>query len=195
MVLNRVLSLVAHDGIDNWITNGQFPSNFTIGGKDYQFIVLSPQFKAWPQPKDINDMLNYAIGKYRLDYTKLYVSGNSMGGGGAWDYGWNYGQRITAIVPVSGASWPETEKANDIAKDSLAVWAFDCADDSTVPAWYAEDYVQYINEANPYIPAKETIFPTGGHNACKTAFDPSYTENGMNIYEWMLSYKKIKYNK
>lgn len=189
------LTKVEHDGIPNWITSQKFPSNFTVSGTPYQFIVLAPQFKAWPQPSDVNDMLNYAIGKYRLNYEKIYIVGNSMGGGVAWDYAWNYGKRITGIVPVSGASWPTTEKAAYVAADTVAVWGFHNSGDSTVPAWYTTDYVQYINNCHPYIPAKATIFQASGHSASTKAFDPTYEENGMNIYDWMLSYKKVKYTK
>ncbi len=187
------LTKVQHDGITNWITNQKFPSNFVVGGTSYQFIVLSPQFKQWPTASDVNAMLNYAIGKYHLDYERIYVSGNSMGGGITWNYGTAYGKRITAIVPVSGADWPTTEKAQPIADDSVAVWAFCNSGDSTVPAWYSVDYVQYINSFDPYRPAKLTEFNASGHNASSTAYDPSYEENGLNVYEWMLSFRKIKY--
>ncbi len=189
------LTKVQHDGITNWITNQKFPNNFLVGSTSYQFIVLSPQFKGWPQPSDINDMLNYAIGKYHLDYERIYVSGNSMGGGCTWDYATAYGKRITGIAPVSGASWPTTEKAQPIAQDTVAVWAFHNSGDSSVPAWYSIDYVQYINDYNPYIPAKLTLFNASGHTASTTAYDPSYEENGLNLYEWMLSYKKVKHTK
>ena len=187
------LPIVANNAIPHLIAAKTFPSNFTFGGKNYQFIVLSPQFKAWPQPADINDMLNYAIKKYRIDTTRIYICGLSMGGGGTWDYAWNYGKRITGIVPISGASWPTTQKGQYIANDSMAVWAFHNNDDGTVPSWYSTDYVKYINTYNPYIPAKLTLWPTGGHDAWTKATDPNYRENGKNIYEWMLSYQKKKY--
>ncbi len=186
------LPIVADNSIPHLIATSQFPENFVVNGLTYQFIVLSPQFKGWPQPSDINDMLNYAINKYRLNYEKLYVVGLSMGGGGVWDYAWNYGKRITAIVPMAGASYPTTQKAQAIAQDSVAVWAFHNNDDGTVPSWYSIDYVQYINNYDPYIPAKLTLWSTDGHDCWTKASDPNYTENGMNIYQWMLSNNKKK---
>jgi len=35
-----------------------------------------------------------------------------------------------------------------------------------------------------------TLWPTGGHDAWTQASDPEYREEGMNIYEWMLQYKR-----
>jgi predicted peptidase len=186
------LPSVANNAIPKLIADKTFPKNFSVNNVTFQFIVLSPQFKAWPQPSDINDMIDYAIRKYRIDITRIYVCGLSMGGGGDWDYSWNYGNRVTAVVPISGASWPTTEKGAAIAKDDLAVWAFHNSNDPTVPSWYSKDYVKYINDSKPDIKAKLTIFQASGHNAWTKATDPKYRENGMNIYQWMLSYRKLK---
>lgn len=186
------LPIVADNSIPKLIAAQTFPANFTVNGKTYQFIVLSPQFKAWPQPSDINDMISYAAKKYRIDTTRLYLAGLSMGGGGVWDYAWNFGKRVTAIVPMAGASYPTTYKGQQIALDSIAVWAFQNNDDPTVPPFYSIDYVQYINSYNPFTPAKLTLWPNGGHDCWTKASDPAYTENGTNIYQWMLSYQKTK---
>ena len=186
------LSVVANNSIPHLIAMKTFPSNFIVNGVNYQFIVLSPQFKSWPQSSDIDAMINYAKSKYRIDTTRLYLAGLSMGGGGVWDYAWNSGKRVTAIVPMAGASYPTTYKGQQIALDSMAVWAFQNNDDPTIPSWYSTNYVQYINQYRPFTPAKVTLWPTGGHDCWTKASDPNYTENGKNIYQWMLSYQKKK---
>lgn len=186
----KSLPIVADNAIPKLISQQKFPKNFKGPGGLYQFVVLSPQFKAWPQPSDINDMINYAIQNYKVDPTRLYICGLSMGGGGNWDYSWNYGKRATAVVPISGASYPTTDKGKDIAQDDLAVWAFHNNNDPTVPSWYSVDYVQYINQYKPQIKAKLTLFNSSSHDAWTKATDPTYRENGKNIYEWMLSYQK-----
>ncbi|HEX5153140.1 MAG TPA: hypothetical protein VFW07_16935 [Parafilimonas sp.] len=178
---------VAVNAVPKLIQDGQFPSNFTVKDKYFQFIVLSPQFKDWPQPSDVNAVLNLAIQKYRVDTMRVYVCGLSMGGGATWDYAIDYGKRLAAIVPISGASWPTTDKAAKIAQSGVRVWAFHNQDDSTVPSWYSINYVSYINNSNPQVPARLTLFPVNGHDAWTKATDPGYKENGKNIYEWMLS--------
>ena len=55
----------------------------------------------------------------------------------------------------------------------------------------AIDYVKYINNNNPLIPAKKTIFPGEGHVIWDEVTDPNYKEGGKNIYEWMLTYKNV----
>ena len=83
-------------------------------------------------------MISYAENTYRINRNRIYVCGLSMGGGGTWDYTWTEGQGIAAIVPISGASWPTTQKGAAIADDSVAVWAFHNDNDPTVPSWYSE---------------------------------------------------------
>jgi len=187
----KSLQKVADNAIPKLIANKQFPANFkSPSGGTYQFVVLSPQFRGWPMPLDINVMINYALKHYKVDPTRVYICGLSMGGGGDWDYSSSYGKRVTAVVPICGASYPSKQKGQAIAGDNLAVWAFHNNSDPKVPSWYSVDYVRYINNANPKIKAKLTIFPVSGHDAWTKATDPHYRENGKNIYEWMLAHQK-----
>lgn len=181
---------VAWVGTSSVIRNGAFPPNFSVGGKNYSFIVVSPQFKAWPSPQDVNAMVDWAISKYRVDTTRIYVSGLSMGGGATWEYAVSYGKRLAAVAPICGASGPSDSKAQKIAQAGVAVWAFHNKDDGTVTYANSEGYVNKINSFNPAIKAKLTLWATGGHDAWSKACNPTYKENNMNMYEWMLQYSK-----
>lgn len=182
-------------GVARLIKDKKFPANFKVNNKNYSFIVISPQIKVWDYKtvaKDVNDMISYAISKYRIDTTRMYVSGLSMGGGYTWDYAGAYASRIAAIVPICGASGPNDTKAKNMANAKLAVWAFHNDDDPTVASSNSKGYVSKINALNPAIPAKLTLWPTGGHDAWTKALNPTYKENNMNIYEWMLQYSRSK---
>ena len=184
------LWLAANIGTPGLIKNNRFPPNFIVNGKNYSFIVLSPQFKAWPASTDINTFIDYAVAKYRVDATHMYLSGLSMGGGATWDYAAIYNTRLAAIAPICGASGPTNEKAQKIAQGGIAVWAFHNQDDAIVTVNNSIGYVNKINSYNPPSAARITLWPTGGHDAWTRATDPSYKENGMNIYEWLLQYSR-----
>lgn len=183
---------VAGPGVPGLIKNKKFPANFKVGDKNFSFIVITPQFKKWPAVADLNGMITYAIAKYRIDTTRMYVSGLSMGGGVTWDYAGTHPGRIAAIAPICGASGPNDTKAKNMANASLAVWAFHNEDDPTVTVNNSKGYVSKINSYSPLIPAKLTLWPTGGHDAWTKATDPTYKENNMNMYEWMLQYSRTK---
>jgi predicted peptidase len=180
----------AWPGTPGMLRTKTFPASFTVGGKNYSFIVIAPQFKAWPSAKDVNDMINYSISKYRIDTTRMYVSGLSMGGGVTWDYAVAYPSRIAAIVPMCGASGPSDAKAKKIADAGLAVWAFHNEDDPTVSVDNSKGWVSKINSYKPAIPAKLTLWPTGGHDVWTKATNIATKENNMNMYEWMLQYSR-----
>jgi len=164
-----------------------FPANFVVGGETFQFIVVCPQVKDWPYSPDVDALVDYCINKYRVDKSRIYLYGGSMGGGATWDYAIDHGDRLAAIAPMSGASWPTEDKGKKIAQSGVAVWAFHNKNDPSIPSWYSINYVDYINNYNPVVPAKLTLFNDDKHNSWKTASDPNFREDGMSVYEWMLT--------
>jgi predicted peptidase len=185
------LSKVLANAVPKLLSQKKFPPQFSVGGQNYSFIVISPQFKAWPQPSDINDMVNWAVKNLRIDSSRIYVAGLSMGGGSTWDYGIAYANRIAAMVPICGASWPSKDQCGNIAKANLPVWAFHNQDDGTVGVDATVTTVNNINSFNPPTPAKKTIWPSGGHDAWSKASSPDTKEcEGKNMYEWMLQYSR-----
>lgn len=170
------------------IANGGFPSSFNVGGQSFSFIVISPQFKGWPSAADVNDVVNYAIQNYRIDQSRIYITGLSMGGGATWDFAAAYPTKAAAIVPVCGAAYPEGSKAQAIANAKLPVWATHNQDDPTVTSSYTTSWVSQIIQYGG--DAQSTIFPVSGHDAWTKTYDPNFTQNGVNIYQWMLMRQK-----
>ncbi|MET0466565.1 MAG: dienelactone hydrolase family protein [Chitinophagaceae bacterium] len=172
------------------IASKNFPVKFTVNGQNYSFIVISPQFKKWPSPADVDAIINHAKQTLRIDASRIYVMGMSMGGGATWEYGAGFGAGIAAIAPICGASTATLTRAKKIAAANLPVWAFHNIDDLTVNVGSTNKYVEDINAQNPAVRAIKTIWSSGGHDAWTKATDPAFKENGKNVYEWMLQYKR-----
>jgi dienelactone hydrolase len=170
------------------IANGGFPSSFNVGGQNFSFIVISPQFKAWPSSSDINDAVNYAIQNYRVDQSRVYVTGLSMGGGAVWTFAGDYPTKATAVVPVCGAWSADATRAQAIANAKLPVWATHNQYDPTVAVNNTTGWVSSIGQYGGNIIS--TIFPVSGHDAWTQTYDPAFTQNGVNIYQWMLQHQK-----
>ncbi|PZR29745.1 MAG: hypothetical protein DI535_01165 [Citrobacter freundii] len=188
------LSKVLWFGLPQVIDQGRFPGSFTVNEQTYRTIVISPQFKSWPTPADISGVLNYVIQHYKVNQNKIYLTGMSMGGGTTWDYAGSSSTaagKLAAIIPVCGASTPSNNTANVMANAKLPVWATHNNGDPTVPVSNTNLFVQYINTPNPPTPAaKKTIFDKNIHDAWTQTYDPSWTEDGLNIYQWMLQYSR-----
>ncbi|MCO6498012.1 MAG: T9SS type A sorting domain-containing protein [Chitinophagaceae bacterium] len=189
------LSSVLTRGTAKQINDGTFPSSFTVGSKTFRYLVLIPQFSAWPTSKDIDDIINYAIDNYRIDTVRIYMTGISMGAGAMWEYAgesFNNARRISAMVPVSGANPPLVSKSQNMAAANLPVWATHNSMDGTVPVCYTQDFVNGINNEEPPggSTAKMTIFTQRGHDAWADTYDLNFKEGGMNVYQWMLQFEK-----
>jgi pimeloyl-ACP methyl ester carboxylesterase len=182
-------------GPEHLIEEGVFPTSFTVNGQTFSFIIIVPQFIGWPTNTDVDSVIDFVEQNYRVDQSRIYLTGLSMGGGAVWEYagyGPPYVNRIAAIVPISGADYPWIGRANAIAAGDLPVWATHNDSDQTVPSWYTIDYVNEIN-ASPVPPnplAQMTIFHSYSHDAWDTTYSLNFKENGLNIYEWMLQFQR-----
>lgn len=185
---NRDLPLVLKHAIPKMIKEKSFPLTFNVGDSSFSFVVISPQFKEWPQSKDVEAVMNYAVEHYRISRHRIYMVGLSMGGGATWKYAADYGKRLAAIVPICGAVWSDTADAKRIAHADLPVWAFHNMDDQAVPVRSTTRYIEFMNKEGTAIAPRVTLWTTGGHDAWTKATDPAYREDGKNIYEWMLQY-------
>lgn len=182
--------------IHSLLRNRQFPHNIAVGGGNFSVIIFGPQFAVRPNADEINEVINYVTKNYRIDQSRIYITGHSLGGGLCWDYGGKYGSKVAAIAPVCGASYPSVTKAKVMANAQLPVWAFHSEKDHRVPVDYTQFFVNTINKfsrSNSTL-AKITIWPDPNeelkHDAWTNAYDLTYREDGKNVFEWLLSYKR-----
>ncbi|MEJ7626695.1 MAG: PKD domain-containing protein [Ferruginibacter sp.] len=188
-------------GVPKIINENGFPSTFTVGDSTFSFIIISPQFISWPYGNHLSGMIDYAVNNYRVDVNRIYLMGISAGGGAVWDYASASvanSNNIAAIIPFCGTMSPTQAQAGNIAASNLPVWAFHNTNDGTVPVANSRNWKNYINS---YTPAPNPLAlltefpvvsndPVIAHECWSTATLPSYKPNGINLYEWLLQYRK-----
>jgi predicted peptidase len=164
------------------------PKNVT-DHPDFPFILVSPQCpdnQTWS--KDVLlALLNEIIGSYRVDTNRVYLTGLSMGGYGAWDLGLSYPEKFAAIAPICGGGnlisllLSSREKAE--ALRSLGIWAFHGAKDPIVPVSESQRMVDAVKSVGVK-DVKLTIYPDADHN--------SWTETYKNpeLYKWFLAHER-----
>lgn len=189
------LPLLLNEGIPQLLDEQKFPADFVVDGAHHSFIVLAPQFNKVPDNTVLASFLDHAKKNYRIDESRIYICGFSLGSRIVCDYGAAFANTLAAIVPISGVSnFQVNEKAKSIAAANLPVWAFHNQSDVLFSAQETTDFISNINSFSPARAPRLTIFPdsTGmlGHDAWSKATNPSYKENNLNIYEWMLQYKR-----
>lgn len=190
------LEKVWKNGLPKLIQEQKFPKSFTVNGEQFSFIVISPQYsKTWVNGSDLDVFVKYVLDKYRVDVSRIYFTGLSMGGGVTWNYATakaEYAAKLAAVVPVCGSNTPSVEKAQLLASQNLPIWALHNNDDKVVHVNNSINYVKWFNEYTPTPKplARLTVFPSGGHDAWTKSYNPDYKEDGKNIYEWMLGYTR-----
>lgn len=155
----------------------------------FPFVVVSPQCPArttW-EPEILGALLDEVIVRHRVDRKRVYLTGLSMGGFGAWRLAIAEPQRFAALAPICGGGdvLPIflAEPARERALRSLPVWAFHGAHDEIVPVSESERMVGALRRAGA-TDVRLTVYADAGHD--------SWTEtyNNPKLYEWLLSHSR-----
>lgn len=176
---------------------------FNVNGQSYSFIVLCPQlgyeYGYWPASY-VDRVVEHAKATYRVDESRIYITGLSLGGGGTWDYAAAYPDKVAAIAPVCGASGAHASKIEALVTHRIPVWAFHGTNDCVVPAHTTLDWVRGINEyrnrPKEMPKARVTLYPNVGHNSWKQAYSPNpavadpVSSDPVTVYEWLLQHSK-----
>lgn len=183
------------EGIPKLLKEKKFPASFESDGRRYSFIVAIPQFKNFPDNDAVAAMLSYTRANYRVDTSRMYLVGFSLGGRVVCDYSAAYPESIAAFVTMSGvSSFDIAGKSSSIGRAGLPAWGFHNRPDQVFYWQDTRDFITGINAAAALPRSLLTIFEdsTGiqQHDSWTKATDPMYKEQGKNMYEWMLQHKK-----
>ncbi|MEX2231486.1 MAG: PHB depolymerase family esterase, partial [Cyclobacteriaceae bacterium] len=161
-------------------------------GHKFPFILISPQLKDnytnWPSTY-VMEVIDYVKTYLRIDEKRIYLTGLSLGGGGAWWTAQDYPELFAALAPVCGGRNDLTH-ACAIAGENLPVWAFHGDKDTVVPLSRSVTMVNAINgcQPSPVPQALMTIYPGVGHDSWTNAYQVDHSVHNPNVYEWMLSF-------
>lgn len=151
-------------------------------GHDYDFIIVSPQCPDNAYWSRINwfDSLYFDLSsKYRIDKHRIYVTGISMGGFGAWQVAMDYPDEFAAIVPLCGGC---NDSINICKLNKLPIWTFHGTADTMININETERLVSRLSKCDGNV--KYTRIENEGH------YIQYLYENKPEIYKWMLKQKK-----
>ena len=184
---------VLTEGLPLLLKQKVFPPNFYVNGQNFSFIVVAPQFNRYPDnPHAIQGVVDRVKKFFRIDTTRIYLTGISLGSIANGYLATTYPKKYAAFVPIAGITL-NSYYTQCIVQGNLPVWAFTNIDDWAVGSSNTINFVTLYNSMHPAIPARLTLLPNYGwhnHDAWTTAMNPNYKENGMNIYQWMLQYRR-----
>ena len=169
----------------------------------YKAVVLMPQCPedqlwnmATPQ---VEAALQRTLHEYRIDETRLYLTGLSMGGYGTWIWGAVEADRFAALMPICGggrmedlqmladkdlpdAAVPFDERISRLA--TVPIWAFHGAEDTVVPPESSRQMVERVKQAGGDV--HYTEFKDTGHDSWNQAY--AHEE----AIRWLFNQRKTK---
>jgi predicted peptidase len=153
------------------------------------FIVVSPQCQkgVWWDTDALLALLDEIERTHPVDPARVYLTGLSMGGYGAWHLGTAFPERFAAMAPVCGGGTLATLFVSNTHKRSelrsLAVWAFHGAKDESVPLVESERMVEFLRRLKVEA-VQLTVYPEARHD--------SWTETYSNpeLYRWFLNHTR-----
>lgn len=124
-------------------------------------------------------LVDEVIPAYGIDPERVYLTGLSMGGSGAWFLGSQFPHRFGAVVPLCGPAQP-LQWADGLLQ--MPIWCFHGERDRVVPLRRSRDMVQALKKIGNR--PKFTNLSGKGHN-----IESVYDNDA--VYDWMLS-KKVQ---
>ncbi len=160
------------------------------------FIIAAPLLKApgyasFPEAY-LDGVLEEVLANYRVDQTRLYMTGLSMGGEATYRFALHRPDTFAAIAPLAGFNPKYSPEAlsggyeaftqpMEMIKD-VPVWAIHGADDAVVPLDLAQKTVDDLKEVGGDI--QFTILENHDHDVWTDTYtDPQF-------YDWLLQHQQ-----
>ena len=197
------------------IENGEIRNSFTVSGTTYSYIFISAQFTSYiggqeHKSAEVDALINYVNSHYRVDSSRIYLTGMSAGANLVMDYvasSLAHAHRIAAATMASLCydttfmpSGPAT-----IAAATLPLWLVHCQVDAPCTISIPDNWVNKINTFNPnpapvyqrlpgWVSGPDPLdmchfsFP---HDTWRSLYDTTYTAAaGLNSYQFNLQFDR-----
>lgn len=175
----------------------------------YPMIVASPQFHKleatenannWGggNPEHLRTFIEYLNKTYRVDKTRIYLTGLSHGGNGVFDYLTKQDESTSMIAAAAPVAAYGANTGYSKSK-SLPIWVF-VGDQDVTNFNTSKSFITNYNNQNPAPThqAKITVFAGAGHDVWTRTYsgagigtaDPNYDKFDAPLYDWMFQFKK-----
>lgn len=147
---------------------------------EFPFLVIAPNCKSGCSWSSINydGFLKELVETYKIDSNRIYLTGYSMGGYGAWQVLENHSQWFAAAAPIAGGGNPDKIcKAKDVA-----IRAYHGEMDEVVSSQKSRLMIDALKKCGGN--ADLILYPKTDHGSwIKTYQDPAF-------YSWLLKHMK-----
>ncbi len=155
-------------------------------GREFGFVIVAPQCPEhirWSTEDWFDNFYNEITGKYRIDTSRIYLTGPSLGGSGTWYLAIRYPNRFAAVAPMCGFTSHMDfigESAGRLA--DMPIWAVHGQDDLVVPVSETQRMIEMLQARDKNL--KVTIAPDAGHGIYWSVYPDTA------LYDWFLGHDR-----
>jgi predicted esterase len=207
---DRGADSAGHKTFPGWVERSTSNLTQTYNGITYQYLVVAPQFNKYtrlqpgvpdqfPTAKQVENVINYVVARYRIDPRRIYLTGLSNGANMILEYAASSvtrARRVAAIMPVALCSQlghPNNTSRGYFAKNiglaKLKTWFVYCEVDNcgsgpalNVPNKWVDSIMKVPGAARPRYTRLRNLNPPTlyncsdslWHDAWSRAFDPNF---------------------
>ncbi|KAF0180375.1 MAG: phospholipase/carboxylesterase [Limisphaerales bacterium] len=154
-----------------------------------KFIVVSPQCpddQCWDSDALLG-LLDRVQAGHKVDKSRVYLTGLSMGGYGSWALLAKAPERFAAVAPICGGGstidFLLPARGKTAALKATPVWAFHGAKDSVVLLAESERLMALLKKLGVK-DVQLTVYPEANHDSWTATY------NNPKLYEWFLSHER-----
>ena len=155
------------------------PPAIAASDPTFPFVLISPQLPAdrqWEVAK-LDALLDSAVRRLRVEPSRIYLTGLSLGGQASWRWATARPSRFAAMAPIAA----RREPIDACALKGLPIWAFHGDRDDVVPIIDSVDMTASVRQSGGT--PRLTVYPDTGHDSwTRTYADPA-------LYFWILSHR------
>ncbi len=169
-------------GTDLEVLKKHGPPKLINEGKDIAAIVASPQCL----PKEIwishgiKALADQLAKEHRVDLSRIYLTGLSMGGYGTWETVMDYPDFFAAAIPICGGAGVRWVMADRIKH--VPIWIFHGDKDTAVPVDLSQKIHDALKKSGGNV--KMTIYPGVGHDSWTATY------NNEEVWKWLFEQKR-----
>jgi predicted peptidase len=165
------------------------PSMLIEQRSDFPFIVLSPQCPEdhfWEDHlEDLETLLEKVVDSYNVDANRIYLTGISNGGFGAWHLALRNPDWFAVVIPIAGGY---KFKSDEIPKNicdlkNVPIWAFHGAKDTVVLPYQSEILVDALAACDGQV--HYTLYSDADHDLWTRTYD------NPELYMWLLQHTRV----
>lgn len=156
------------------------PPSLAGGGQELPFVIASPQCppRRYWDVLWLSALLDELTATQPVDADRIYLTGISLGGYGAWHWACGEPERFAALAPICGGGNPGLA----CSLVGLPIWAFHGARDVVVPPRESEAMVDAVRDCGGE--ARLTVYPDVGHDSWTRTYRTG------EVFDWLLEHTR-----